>query len=134
MADVPSQPSDAPPFPRLDKGVSYGSLEVAEKVAAFTRPKLPPPVDEFTGKKTCHRFMIPAHFLTPSRRPGALNGEADLQVQMGFVTCIGVKCALWNSERLECFDVSRAKGDARVPELLEQIDGFIRLHSSEAGG
>ena len=59
---------------------------------------------------------------------------ADLQVQMGFVPCIGNKCALWNDEQLECLDVTKRKADARVPELLEQIDGFMRLHSSESGG
>lgn len=110
---------------------SYGSQEVVDKVAMFSKPRLPPPVDVFTGKKTCHIFNIPAHYLTPSPLQ---KDAAQLNVQMGFVPCIGAKCALWNAERLECLDVTKKKADIRVPELLEQIDGFMRLHRDESGG
>ncbi|HXT00350.1 MAG TPA: hypothetical protein VN915_06720 [Elusimicrobiota bacterium] len=128
MNEKKPEPTDGvPTFPGAPKP-SLGSKEVVDRVAAFTKPRLPPPVDVFTGKKACHHFFVPVHYFEPS----ALKGSADLKSLVANTSCIGKLCALWNEERLECLEATKLKADIRVPELLEQIDGFMRIHSSES--
>jgi hypothetical protein len=119
-----------PQLPRSDGGL--GSKLVLERVQAIAqRGAKPKPVDVFTGKKICHRFFTPVWFMqTNQLKPQ----EADLKTLVGNSMCLGEKCSLWDAERLQCLDVSKAQADARVPDLLEQIDGFLRIHSSESGG
>ncbi len=81
-------------------------------------------VDHFTGKKTCHRFMIPADYITPDPLdPRA----AKLNLQLGHVPCIGAKCALWNAEALECFDVTEKRAAKSTADILDLIDGHARM-------
>jgi hypothetical protein len=131
MSEKTDAKAAIPPFPGAPKPSTLGSKEVLDKVAEFTKPRLPPPVDVFTGKKACHKFFIPVHFFEPSTlKPGS----ADLKSLVANTACIGERCALWNEERLECLEASKLKADIKVPVMLEQMDGYMRLHSSESGG
>ena len=112
---------EAPPF------LNSGSKLVVERVAAFT-PKAAVAVDHFTGKKVCHIFKIPAHFLTASKlKPN----EAELQTNMGFVNCIGVKCAMFNDKSKMCHDVEARAAQVETARVLELIDGFLRITQND---
>lgn len=88
-------------------------------------------VDRFTGKLACHRFMIPFDVQTPVQGidPKMVNIKVD--AHMAHVNCIGVKCALWNDGRKECFDVSERAAQIKLAQVLEDIEGFQRMHSQE---
>jgi hypothetical protein len=70
--------------------------------------------------------MIPVNFMVADK----LNPQAaKLEIQMGYTTCIGAKCALWNAKALECLDVSEKKATVLLSEVLERIDGHNRMTS-----
>lgn len=124
-----AEPTPEPPvpLPKVDKP-NLGSREVLERVQAFSKKPKAPVEDLFTGKKICHVFKSPFFLVVP--HPVKPN-EMDLKTGVGNQHCIGSKCSLWDSERLQCLDVTEKQASARVPELLEQIDGFLRLHNRE---
>lgn len=95
-----------------------------ERMRAATASETPPVVDLFTGKKTCHVFKIPSHFLTPD--PLDVK-SAKLNTIMGHVMCIGAVCALWDETAKQCLDVSARRAQIKTAEVLEQIDGHARM-------
>jgi hypothetical protein len=72
--------------------------------------------------KACHRFRIPMSVAAPDKL-----GNVALHGQMAFIDCIGEKCNLYNAEAKECHDVTAAKASTRLCNLVEQIDGLLRM-------
>lgn len=131
MSKEKQPPPDVPAFPGVHKPGGLGSQEVLDKVAAFSRPTAAPPVDVFTAKKECHRIYVPVTFGQESKvQPGRMDVQASVVPKL----CSGAKCALWNPERLECYDVSERRAGVETAVILDRMDGFFRLHSAESGG
>ena len=110
-----------------------GDPELHRRIRLVTDKHRAAVVDVFTGNKVCHRFMIPFHLEIP--KPNTLNPKVmDVEVRpnMGHVSCIGVKCALWNDEAKECFDVTEKRASHDTARILEVMDGYARLHTSES--
>lgn len=72
--------------------------------------------------KTCHRFKIPLAYAQVDT--GSLTPKVNEITKMGFVMCIGEKCALWNAEGAKCWDVSAAEALAGLPA---KIDTFMSI-------
>lgn len=121
-----------------DNKPEYGSKVVSDKVSAFSK-KPEVTVDLFTGKKVCHKFTIPAHYLAPvvdtlGKPKVSLSGaqELGLHLQMGYTQCIGDKCALWNAAAKECLDVTALKAQIKTGEAAEMFE--LRANASVPHG
>lgn len=91
--------------------------------------------DLWTGKKVCSRFMIPASYMTPKMntlsKVDPNHVEMQLNLQMGNCNCIGAKCQMWDATRKQCHEVTQSEAMCRIGDLIELIDGFMRLPSTD---
>lgn len=108
-----------------------GSAALQAKVAEIVKSAAVAVVDEFTGKKICHRMYIPIAVPTPKQglKPGVT--EIVVNSQIANVPCAGDKCAMWNKDQKECFDVSAVKAQIKSAHVMEQMDAHNRMHTHE---
>ncbi len=63
--------------------------------------------------KICHRWFAPVVFPEADK---LIPGKATVTPRMGNFPCAKGACMLWNDEKLECWDVSAARGLAQSGE------------------
>ena len=69
----------------------------------------PPPQPQAKDAKWCHRFFIPMTFA--EQRPNPLNPRemmVEPKAQGVFVKCLGQECAIWDNDRKQCSDKTKA--------------------------
>lgn len=95
---------------------------------ATVRPTVPV-IDRWTDKLPCIRRDIPCAY--PVASPLSPK-EAVMKFDMGFIPCTGVKCGLFNPDRKECWEVSALRAKVETRDLIEQIDGYLRMPKEAA--
>ena len=79
-------------------------------------------------RKICHIFNIPMTYMLPDP---VIASKVNVEAKMAFVDCMGDKCNLWNFSRAECWDVSSRRATVETRDLIEQIDGLMRMHNEK---
>ena len=80
----------------------------------------------------CHRFYVPLAYPEPvmdglGKPKRNLSGQIEMQVkpQVANSQCLGAKCMLWNSDRLECYDKTQAQAIRRI------ADNYVVPHGTQ---
>ncbi len=111
--------------------MSDKSPSIADRIAAVS----PTPKPKTEGRPlglTCHRFYIPFDVQTPEQsklHPGQV--QIKVLAQVAHVECQREKCGLWNGEKKECEEILAQRAISKIPEILEGIDGYMRMHNQE---
>lgn len=92
---------------------------------------IPAPVEKPPERtlKTCHRFFAPV--VLPEMDP--LNPrKVNVTPRLGNFPCIEGRCALWNAEKSECWDVSAARGQATAGEYAFNLMNDVHIENGGA--
>lgn len=89
----------------------------------------PPSAAPAESVKSCHRIYgsceVPQlNLLNPQQVIG-------IEVKVAQVQCSKAKCSMWDSSlnegKGECLEVAAARAHAKIPAILKQLDGLIRI-------
>jgi len=114
----------APDTPAKAQSMSEAILKATNRTPAHV-------ADRWTGKIACIRREIPCAY--PVAHPTSLNPkDVAMKYDMGFIPCTGAICGLWNPDKKECFELSALRAKVETRDLIEQIDGYLRMPKESA--